>query len=95
MNTNRRIRRLSESRSKSGKYGNEVKRRLMLDRASEMRVVATVITSGSLGIHLIELLDCGEPMLVWIRFDEKIYRPRTARGFVSLLGRWIWKKGKL
>jgi len=77
--------------SDRGKYGNEVKRQMMIDRGSEMRVVATVRTSGSLGDHLIELLDCGEPMLVWVRMDDRIYRSRTARGFVSLLGRRMWK----
>jgi len=72
--------------SERGKYGNEVKVRLRMERADEMRVVAEVRTSGSLGDHCIELLDCGEPLRVWVRVDGEIRRPRTARGFVSVLG---------
>jgi len=83
--------RISADCSRRGKYGNEVKARLRLEQSEEMRVVAEVRTSGSLGNHHIELLDFGEPMMVWIRFDGEIYRPRTARGFISLLGRWMWR----
>ena len=79
--------------SERGKRGNEVKRQRMREQASKMTVVATVKTDGSLGEHLIELIDGGAPMVVWIRFDGKTYRPRTARGFVSLLGRRIWRTG--
>ena len=77
--------------SERGKYGNKVKRQKRIALGSEMRVVAEVRTSGTLGEHHIELLDCGEPMMVWVRMNGKIYQPRTARGFVSLLGRWLWR----
>jgi len=83
--------RLSALRSQQGKLGNNVKAQKRLAEAEQMRVVAEVHTSGSLGAHHIELLDCGEPVVVWVRMNGKIYRPRTARGFVSLLRRWLWK----
>lgn len=79
--------------SERGRYGNAVKAQRRIAKAEKMRVVGKVVTSGSLGDHTIELLDCGESMVVWVRVDGKIKRPRTARGFVSLLGRWIWKAG--
>ena len=82
--------RISADCSRRGKYGNAVKAKKRMAEAEPMRVVAEVRTSGSLGEHHIQLLDCGEPLMVWIRMDGTIYRPRTARGFVSLLGRWLW-----
>jgi len=68
------------------------RRRKMMERAIESCVVAEVRTSGSLGNHHIELLSCGDPLHVYVRFDGELRQPRTAQGFVRLLGEWIWKK---
>ena len=75
---------------KKSALGVEARRRIREEQAEEMQVVATVRTSGSLGEHCIELLSCGDPLRVVVRFDGELRRPRTARGFVSLLGRWFW-----
>lgn len=87
--------RISADCSRRGKYGNQVKAQKRIAEAESMRVVATVQTSGSLGEHCIELLSYVDPMRVLVRFDGVLRQPRTAQGFVRLLGKWLWKnKGK-
>jgi hypothetical protein len=83
--------RISADCSRRGKYGNAVKAAKRMAQAEEMQVVARIFTQGSLGEHEIELLSCGDPRRVYVRFDGELRRPRTARGFVSLLGRWMWR----
>jgi hypothetical protein len=57
-------------------------------------VVGGCKTYGNLGERHIELLDCGDESMVWIRIDGKLYCPRTMRGFASIMNRWCWRKGK-
>ena len=83
---------ISKKRSVQGKYGNEVKRRMMRDQASGMEVVGGFTTFGSLGEHTVDLLDCGDPKRVWMRVDGEIRCPRTADGIVRVLGKWLWRK---
>jgi hypothetical protein len=85
--------RISADCSRRGKYGNEVKAEKRMAEAEESVVVATVRTSGSLGEHCIELLSCGDPLRVYVRLDGELRRPRTAQGFVRLLGQWLWHAG--
>jgi len=92
MHSRRYITKKKKRNSERGKYGNEVKRQKLKERADTMRVTSTVKLSGAIGEHAIELLSCDEvPMVCWVRINGEIFRPRTARGFVSLLGRWLWK----
>ena len=76
---------------KKSALGVAARRRKRIEQASEMHVVATVRTSGSLGEHCIELLSCGDPLKVYVRFDGELRQPRTASGFVQVLGQWIWR----
>jgi hypothetical protein len=86
------IRKRREIQRQRSALGVAARQRKRLELAEPMRVVAEVRTSGSLGDHHIELLSGeGTGPTVWVRFDGEIRRPRTARGFVSLLGRWVWK----
>jgi len=78
--------------SERGKYGNEVKRQLMVESAEECVVVATIRTTGTLGDHLIELLSCPEPLQVYIRIDGELRKQRTARGLTRILSATLWKK---
>ena len=86
------IRKKRARASARGKYGNEVKRQFMTERAEEMRVVGTMTTTGSFGNHLIELLSCDEPGVVWLRVDGDIRSPRSANGIRRVLADWIWRK---
>ncbi len=56
-------------------------------------VVGGCTTWGSLGKHTIELLDCGDEQMVWIRIDGELHTPRTMRGFLSVMSHWFYKKG--
>jgi hypothetical protein len=89
------IRKRREIARKRSLKGVEARRRKMMELAEEYRVVAEVRTSGSLGEHHIELLSCGDPLRVAVRFDGQLRKPRTAKGFVRMLGDWLWIGGKL
>jgi len=54
------------------------RRKKMTQQADELEVVAAVRTSGSLGEHCIELLSCGDPQRVYVRFDGE----RSMREFL-------------
>lgn len=81
---------------KRAMIGVEASRRIHEERAAPMRVVAEVRTSGSLAEHRVTLLDCrGEPLMVWMRADGQVQKPRKVRGFVRLLEKWLGtKRGK-
>ena len=53
------IRKRKELAQRKSALGVAARERKRVERAEEMRVVAEVRTSGSLGKHHIELLDCG------------------------------------
>ena len=84
--------RLSELRSKQGTYGNEVKARKRMAEATEMHVVGEIKTFGIFGEHHIEWLAGDSETHGYVKCDDKLSRPLTPRGFVSLLGRWLWDK---
>lgn len=86
------IKKRREIARKKSALGVAARRQKMPAQAEDMLVVATVRTSGSLGEHCVELLSCGDPLRVYVRFDGDLRRPRTARGFVSLLGKWMWRR---
>lgn len=92
MPTNRYIAAKRKKRSEAGKYGNTVKRQLMIERGNDLKVVGKCITSGVLGNHTIELLAGDQPMIAWIRVDGHIRRPRTANGFRRILANVLFKK---
>lgn len=77
---------------KRSALGVEARRRKREAKASEMPVVARVFTQGSLGEHEIELLSCGDPLRVYVRCDGELRSPRTANGFVRILGEWLWNQ---
>jgi hypothetical protein len=85
------IRKRREIQRQRSALGVAARRRQREAEASEAVVVARVFTQGSLGEHEIELLACGDPQRVYVRFDGELRAPRTARGFVSLPGRWLWR----
>lgn len=82
---------LSEINSKKGKFGNEVKRKLMQERAAPLKVVGGLRTYGNMGEHHIQLLDGGDESQIWIVVDGEIRTPRTMIGFFSVMNRWVWK----
>lgn len=85
------LKNISKARSIAGKRGNEVKAKMRIERASEMRVVGGCRTYGIFGEHHIEFLNNGHEELGVIRFDGRLRNPHTVRGFVAMLGRWLWK----
>lgn len=88
------IKKRREIARKRAALGVAARRKIREAQAEKCQIVATVQTSGSLGEHCIELLSCGDPLKVYVRFDGVLRQPRSARGFVRLLGKWVWKGGR-
>lgn len=88
---NKKRRELSERNSRRGKYGNEVKRRIMHERGNDGIVVGGFETWGNMGEHTIELIDCGDESMLWIRVDGELKMPRTMRGVRAVITKWICK----
>lgn len=86
------IKKKRERASKRGKYGNEVKRRMMIERCSGLDVVGGFKTWGSMGEHEVELLACDDPTHVWILVDGLLRTPRTMNGVHRVLSRWVYNK---
>lgn len=84
---------ISKKRSKQGKYGNEVKRRMMQERGYNLDVVGRMETSAIFGEHVIELLACDDEHCL-LMVDGEIRRPRTCAGVKRVIGEWIWKKSR-
>lgn len=83
---------ISKKRSEQGKYGNEVKRKRMRERAIPLEVVGTIRTTGNMGDHFIEILDGGDESHVWLRVDGELRKPRTMNGVHRILSKWIWRE---
>jgi hypothetical protein len=66
----------------------------MQERSGDLEVVGGCHTYGNLGTHHIEVLTGEDPTHVWLRIDGELRTPRTMRGFVSVLSRWFYEKGK-
>lgn len=79
----------SELQSKRGIRGNEVKRQRRIERAEAMKVVGGFRTFGSMGEHLVEILDCGDNTHNWLRVDGVIRQPRTPGGIRKILAEWV------
>lgn len=88
------IKKRREIARRKSALGVAARRRIREEQAEESVVVAAVQTSGSLGEHCIELLSFADPLRVYVRFDGVLRQPRTAKGFVSILGKWIWRSVK-
>ena len=85
----------SARNSTRGKYGNEVKAKLRMERGQDLEVVGGFTTFGSMGDHTVELLACDDPIHVWIRVDGELRTPRTMRGMHSVLSRWVYKTRRM
>ena len=70
----------------------EARRNKRLSEASDLKVVGTIKTTGTLGNHFIELIDGGEPNVVWMRINGEIRKPRSANGIKRVLSHWIWRQ---
>lgn len=55
-------------------------------------VVGTIRTTGSMGYHLIELMDGGDEAHVWIRVDGLLRTPRTMNGVHRVLSKWVYRR---
>ena len=74
--------------------GVEARRNKRIEKASELEVVGKMVTSGTFGDHVIELMvDNGlDDPVVWMRVDGELRRPRTARGIHKVVSEWIFHK---
>ena len=86
--------RISKECSRRGKYGNEVKRRMMRENASEWTITSTIRTDGVIGEHVIEMLTSpDDPKQMLVRVNGEIRKPYTVNGFGKVLAEYLWKKG--
>ena len=86
------IRKRREIQRKRAALGVAARRRIRDENASEMRIVGGMRTYGIFGDHHIEWLSIDSETHGYVRFDGILRRPLTPRGFVSMLGRWLWKQ---